>query len=63
MLGNPRMYWNFLDESLNSVLAKVASGVKVETFYKRLFVKFELAYRLKYLEPASQADPWPNGHA
>ena len=63
MLGNPRMYWNFLDESLNGVLAKVASGIHAQTFYQRLLQKFQLAYRLKYLEPADQADPWPNAHA
>ena len=54
------MYWNFLDESLNGVLAKVARGVHYTTFYKRIYVNFAIAQRLRYNQPRLIAEAWPS---
>ena len=45
-LGNPRMYWNFLDESLNGMLSRCARRCYDFKFYTRTFVKFGIAYSI-----------------
>ena len=59
ILGNPKAYWNFLDESLNGMLAKVARGVHYMTFYERIYPNMQLAQRLHHAQAKLLVEAWP----
>ena len=49
VLGNPRMYWNFLDESLNGILARVCRGLHRQSFYLRPCTRSQINWSMSLL--------------